>query len=94
LPDRDVRVQLVVPQGVSLRRVIDANRAAVQPTFTGENGTAELPPIRYVRPGEQLRYTFVIVPTVPQQIRLTARVFSAGQPTPQQATEPVTVNPQ
>jgi hypothetical protein len=93
LPDRDVHVQLVMPQGVSLRQVLDANRANVQPTFTGENGTAELPTIQYVRPGEQLRYTFVIVPTVPQQMRLTARVYSAAQPTPQQVTEPVTVNP-
>lgn len=91
LPDRDVRIQLLIPQGVSLRRVVDATGAIVQPTFTGENGTAELPPIQFVRAGEQLRYTFVILPTVPQQIRLTARVFSAGRPTPQQVTEPVTV---
>ncbi|MGN6546218.1 MAG: hypothetical protein ACTHK7_14285, partial [Aureliella sp.] len=62
-----------------------------QPTFTGENGTAELPTLQFVRAGEQLRYTFVLLPTVPQQMRLTARVYSAGRPTPQQVTEAVTV---
>jgi hypothetical protein len=92
-PDSDVRVQWLLPQGVRLQRVTDATGAIVQPNFSAENGVAELPPIQFVRAGEQLRYTFVIVPTVPQQISLNVRVFSAGRPTPQQATEQVTVNP-
>ncbi|MGN6133039.1 MAG: hypothetical protein ACTHOU_01010, partial [Aureliella sp.] len=92
LPDRDVRIQLVIPQGVSLKAVATAGGASVQPTFSQASGSWELPPVQFVRAGEQLRYTFVIVPSVPQQIRLLARVASAARPEPQQASEPVTVN--
>lgn len=93
LPDRDVRIELLIPQGVILRDVVSGTGESVQTRVLEESGARQLPPLQFVRAGEQLRYTFVIVPTVPQQIRLLARVFSAGQPNPQQAAEPVTVNP-
>ena len=92
LPDRDVRVQLGIPQGVTLRGVVSATGETVQAQFSQDSGTWNLPSVQYVRSGDQLRYTFIIVPNIPQQVQLLARVSSTARPNPQQVTEPVTVN--
>jgi hypothetical protein len=94
-PDRNVRIQLSIPPGVRLINVTASTGVNV-PFTSGQDGTVELPPIQFVRPGEQLRYSFVIIPSVaaPSQMRLMARVSSDARPNPQQAVEPVTVIPQ
>ncbi len=93
LPDSDLRIQLNIPQGVRLISVVTSEGVRLQPIYNEQTASWDLPPVQYVRaPRDLLRYTFTIVATVPQQqLRLSARVWSANQPNPKVVTEPVTV---
>ena len=89
LADRNVRIQLGIPQGVDLRSVTDMSGRAVL-TGPAVDGVAELERIEYFQPGER-QFLFVIYPRVPQQMRLLASVASDALPTPTRTDEPVTV---
>ncbi len=90
LPDRNVRVQLRVSQGVQFSSAT-LNGNPVNYEFGADN-TVNFPTIQFVRSTESVDYDIVIVPQVPQQMVLRARVYSDSQPDPVEVAEETTVN--
>jgi uncharacterized repeat protein (TIGR01451 family) len=90
-PNRRVHVEVIQPEGT---RMIGVTREGepISPTF-GQQRRFLLPIIEFMRPGEELYYIIVLVPDVPQQMLLRARVFSDVFPTPVEAEETTTVIP-
>jgi uncharacterized repeat protein (TIGR01451 family) len=91
LPDRQVRVQITRPEGARIES-ISRGGSELAPSFAPDSLWIDLPVEQFVRPGERLEYLFVVVPTIPQTLRLSARVSSEAQPTPREVTETTTVN--
>ncbi len=89
--DRDVRVELRLPQGVKFESVTNMfDGSPVQREFGADN-TVLFAPINSVRAGEQIRYVFVLIPTIPDVMIVRARVYSAERKEPRMAEEDTTV---
>ena len=88
-PNRRVHIELLRPEGARLVGV-SSEGETVTPNF-GSDRRVLLPVIEYMRPGEELYYIIVLVPDIPQQMTVSARVYSDIFPTPVMATETTTV---
>ncbi|WP_145082389.1 COG1361 family protein [Aureliella helgolandensis] len=90
--DRNLHLEMRLSEGVRFLGVT-SNGATVQHRF-GSDGTITFPVVNSVRANEQLEYTIVVVPTVPQTMLLRARAYSDGRPEAVETLEQTTVNPQ
>ncbi len=88
-PNRRVHIELIQPEGARLVG-ISREGETVTPTF-GPQRRVLLPVIEFMRPGEDLYYIFVLVPDVPQEMRIDARVLSDVFPNGVQTSETTTV---
>ncbi len=91
LIDRDVRIEVQYPQGVNFESVKNLFDGSDVNRQFGAQNTVSFAPINSVRAGESITYVFVLRPEVPGRMMIRARVYSAGQPTPQEAQQDTTV---
>jgi uncharacterized repeat protein (TIGR01451 family) len=91
-PDRNVHVELKLPQGVQFNGVTSMDGSNVVATV-GPDNTILFPTTQYMRPrpDSTLGYVFVLVPTIPQSMVVKARVYSDNETTPIEAEESTTV---
>lgn len=89
-PNRNVRVMLRLPEGVQIQQITSGGTQTSY-EFIDKN-TIALPDIQYLRSTDNVTYTLVLIPQVPQLMELRARVYSDQQPTPSEASETTTVN--
>ncbi|MCA9129700.1 MAG: hypothetical protein KDB22_21590 [Planctomycetales bacterium] len=89
--DRNLRIRLQLPSGVSMQRVI-TNLGTVAPTTTDADGWLSLPVINFVRSGEMLDYTIVVIPRVAQRMVVRATVVSDAVPGGESDQEDTTAN--
>lgn len=92
LPDRNIHVLIRVPQGVEFRRITNDDGLNVAYQYTGAN-TITLEDVQFMRSGETINFTLVVVPKIPQLMELRAQTFSDAHPDPVEASETTTVNP-
>ncbi len=92
-PDRNIRVQLRLPNGVELREITETFRGTAV-NFVRDNDTFELTPrINYLREGESVDYTIIIVGRIPNVYQIDARVLSDAQPNGVATSQTTTINP-
>lgn len=91
LIDRNVRVDLQLPQGVRFEGATNLFDGTPVRTEFGPDNTLRFAEINSVRAQESLTYVFVLVPQVPGVIVIRARVYSAERPTPQETQQDTTV---
>ncbi|MCC7333598.1 MAG: DUF11 domain-containing protein [Pirellulaceae bacterium] len=91
--DSDVRIELLLPQGVQFGGATSLVQAAAVDTTFGPDNSVLFAPINSVRAGETLDYVFVLVPQVPDVMLVRARVYSAAQGEPRYAEQDTTVLP-
>jgi hypothetical protein len=90
--DRNVRVQLKVPEGLAIEGVSTLTGEPV--AFQRENDIFTLQPvIQFMRPGETLTYLAVVRGLVPSQVVMNVRVTSDGRPNGTVAAESTTIVP-
>ena len=93
LIDRNVHVDLRLPQGVRFEGATNLFDGTPVSTEFGPNNSVSFAEINSVRAGESLTYVFVLVPQVPDVMLIRARVYSAERPTPREAEQDTTVQP-
>lgn len=93
LIDRNVRVDLQLPQGVQFKGATNLNDGTSVRTEFGSDNTLRFAEINSVRAQESLSYVFVLVPQVPGVIVVRARVYSAERLTPKETEQDTTVLP-
>ncbi len=91
LQDRNVKIQIQIPQGVQFEGITTIDGGPVN-AQRGQDGSILLPDIRFIRAGERVSYVFTVVPLLPQLLEFRAIAYSDERPTPVQATETTTVN--
>jgi hypothetical protein len=92
LGDRNIRVQLRIPQGLALGKISTINGDPI--TFVRDNDIYELrPTIEFMRPEDTLTYIISMVGLVPGQVELGARVASDNQPNWKSVSEQTTILP-
>lgn len=91
--DRDVQIQLSVPEGLEGSIEVSTNIGTRIPTQYSPTSSRvlELPVIRSVRQGERLDYIIRLTPRVAQEMIVAAGVSSAGIPTPVTVQETTSV---
>jgi uncharacterized repeat protein (TIGR01451 family) len=87
--NRGVRVELLRPDGARLANV-SREGTEISPSYLADR-TVRLQTIEYMRPGEEIYYIVVLIPDIPQQMKVSARVYSNELPSPVEATETTTV---
>ena len=90
LPDRNVHIEIQIPQGVRFLGVTSLVDATPVVTSLGPENSRLFETI-HMRPGTSLDYTLVVIPLVPQVMQLRSRVYSENQPTPVGEDETTTV---
>lgn len=87
--DRNLAVQLRLPQGVRLQSVSQSG-TPVQYNYVADR--VDLVKTPFIRQQESIEYIIVIIPSVPGQISLAARAFTDNQPQPVEKSVTTTVN--
>ncbi|HAC91246.1 MAG TPA: hypothetical protein DCF63_11555 [Planctomycetaceae bacterium] len=87
--NRGVKVELLRPDGARLANV-SREVTEISPVYLADR-TVRLQTIEYMRPGEEIYYIVVLITDIPQQMKVSARVYSNELPSPVEATETPTV---
>lgn len=88
-PNRGVKVDILRPEGARLSNV-SREGVEISPNYLPDR-TVRLQNIEYMRPGEEIYYIVVLIPEIPQKMKVSARVYSNDIPNPVEATETTTV---
>jgi uncharacterized repeat protein (TIGR01451 family) len=84
--DKNVAVRIMIPQGMTYKSI--SQDQPVQPTFSRDGRTVQLPQIREVRAGEMLpEYLLEVTPTQPGRFTLRVEVTSLRSAEPVVQTE-------